>query len=281
MFLSIENGECLMANDTIVINELKIKPIDIFMYVPPIVWKGDCVGHIGKNDTFFWVLEGECFLNIENEYSIIRPGQLAFLPKGKMRSYTHVSEHFSMYEMAFSAEADEKNLMDILGLCEHSFVVNIPEKETMSKLFENSFRKELYKDPIYDVGWCSNILSIIKYYAEAHRSQSKKNSELFAPVIKYMKDNMKTLIKTEDLCTLVYMQPTYFIRRFKEFFSIPPQSYLAHLRLCKAMELLASTEYSIDKISEEVGISDSSYFARVFKKSCGISPSEYRNAFKH
>ena len=73
----------IVANNTIAINELSVKPIDMFLYSPPLVWKGDRVGHIGINDTFFFVLEGECFINIDNEYSIIRPGQLAFLPKGR------------------------------------------------------------------------------------------------------------------------------------------------------------------------------------------------------
>ena len=89
-------------------------PEALYLYVPPIVWKGDSVGHMGEYDLFFWVLEGECFLRIDSQNYIIRPGQLAYLPKGKMRAYTHASERFSMYEMAFSATSDAKNLMETL-----------------------------------------------------------------------------------------------------------------------------------------------------------------------
>jgi len=269
-----------MANKTIVINELNLKPIDIYLYVPPMVWKGDCVGHIGKNDTFFFVLEGECFLTIDNEYSIIRPGQLAFLPKGKKRAYTHVSERFCMYGMAFSAQSDGKNLMQILNLTEENFVVDIENKEEMSAFFENSYRVELFKDPLYDVTWCANIMNIIKTYARAHRNHSEKNSKLFKPVLLYMKNNLTKQIKTEELSSLVYMQPTYFTRRFKEVFGIPPYTYFLRLKLYKAMELLVSTNESIERISSYVGITDTSYFARMFKKNCGVTPTEYRNAFR-
>lgn len=269
-----------MANDAIAINEFKVRLIDVFMYVPPIVWKGDCIGHIGKNDTFFFVLEGECFLVIDDEYSIIRPGQLAFLPKGKKRAYTHASEHFCMYEMAFSANGDGQNLMEILGLTQSNFVVDVPEKEKMCSLFENSFRKELFKEPIYDVSWCANVLNIIKCYAESHKKSNEENADLFEPVLSYMKNNLKKNIKTSDLSSLVYMQPTYFIRRFKDTFGLPPSAYLTRLKLYNSMKLLISTNESIEHISEMVGISDTSYFARMFKKHCGSTPTEYRRAFR-
>lgn len=269
-----------MANETVVINKLSVKPIDVLLYVPPIVWKGDCVGHIGINDTFFFVLEGECFLSIDNEYSIIRPGQLAFLPKGKKRAYTHVSEKFCMYEMAFSAQADDKNLMEILGLSKSDFVVDIANREEMSALFENSCRRELFKNPLYDVTWCANIMNIIKIYAESHRKLSKKNSELFKPVLSYMNNNLTKQIKTEEMSALVYMQPTYFIKKFKECFGLPPSAYFSRLKLYKSMEFLVSTNDSIEHISARVGITDTSYFARMFRKNCGITPTEYRNAFR-
>ena len=105
-----------MADNLISKDGIHIIPKETAIYVPPMVWKGDPIGHIGTNDTFFFVLEGECFLKVESEYSVIKSGQLAFLPKGKMRSYTQVSNAFSMYEMSFSANVGERNLMEIFGM---------------------------------------------------------------------------------------------------------------------------------------------------------------------
>ena len=91
-----------MDNCKIKLKEITIRPEAIYLYVPPIVWKGDPLGHIGEKDLFFWVIEGECFLKIDNQNYIVHPGQLAYLPKGKMRTYTHVSERFTMYEMSLN-----------------------------------------------------------------------------------------------------------------------------------------------------------------------------------
>lgn len=262
------------------IEELLINPYDVFMYIPPIIWKGDCIGHIGSRDTFFWVLQGECFLNVDNQYFLVRPGQLAYLPKGKFRAYTHASETFCMYEMAFNATMNGQDLMEALHLTSSDFVVDIPQKEEMNHLFENAYRKELFRNPIYDLAWCANTINIIRLYTEARQKYVHSSHHDFQPVLQYMKEHLCHAITTDELSELVHMQPNYFIRRFKSSYGLPPIAYHARLRLYKAMELLASTEDSIDEISHAVGMEDTSYFARFFKKHCKITPSEYRNTFR-
>jgi len=263
-----------------VIKDLNIRPLGIFMYLPQITWKGDPTGHIGENDVFFWVIEGECFLLIDDEASIIHPGQLAYLPKGKKRMYTHASERFAMYEMAFSAEANGMNLMELLGLTEKNFVVDIENREEMSSYFEKSHYTEMFRNPLYDVEWCANILNIIKEYAKAHSAIEGKDSEQFEPVIKIMTESVDRRITIEEFASVMYMQPTYFIRKFKKAFGISPQGYFSRLKLFRAMNLLVSTKLSVEEIANKTGMNDASYFSRFFKKHCGLTPVEYRNAFK-
>ncbi len=262
------------------LEELSVKPVEVSLYVPPIVWKGDSVGHIGLNDIFFWVLEGECFVSIDSQSYIVRPGQLAYLPKGKMRAYTHASERFSMYEMAFVARANGEELMPLLGLDTQNFVVDIPNKEEMSALFETSHRKELFKNPLYDVAWCANIINIIRIYAEERQKLSGEDTLLFRPVLEYMAQNIDKTAKNEELARLVFMQPTYFIKRFRAAYGIPPMAYFNRMKMYKAMGLLAGTTLTVEEIARKVGIFDTSYFARIFKKYCSIPPTRYRAEFK-
>lgn len=262
------------------LDELTLKPETIYLYVPPIVWKGDSVGHIGERDLFFWVVEGECFLRIDNQSYIIRPGQLAYLPKGKVRAYTHASERFTMYEMAFSATTKGKSLMEELGLTESDFVVDIQDKEEMSALFENSHHKEMFKSPIYDIAWCANIANIITIYAKERAKQHNGEAKTFKSVLEYMSQNIGRSIKLEELAALVYMQPTYFIKRFGEIFGVPPLYYFNRMKIYKAMGLLSGTDLSIEEISKQLGIRDTSYFTRMFKKHCSLPPTAYRAEFR-
>lgn len=275
--MSVDNKP-LWGNE-FTLDDVTVKPVGVWIYTPPIVWKGDRVGHIGYNDNFFFVLERECYLNVNGHSCIIREGQLAFLPKGKMRAYTHISERFVMYEMAFSARAGERNLMDYLGLCDDNYVVTIGDKRRMCAYFEDYCRKEMQRDPLFEIGWCSAILAIIREYAEERRKLTTGDGKVFAPVIKYMTENLDSPIKTGELAAVLFMQTTYFIRRFGEVFGMSPQSYLTKLRMSRAMELLSSTDMPIEKIAGSVGIPDTSYFSRVFRKHCGTTPGTYRATF--
>ena len=262
------------------VSEVSVIPGTVSLYVPPIVWKGDSVGHIGPRDLFFWVTEGECFLRIDNQNYIIHPGQLAFLPKGKLRAYTHASPRFSMYEMSFEAVADGHDLMKVLNLTEGNFVVDISDKEKISSLFESSNRKELYKDPLYQVVWCANILNIIQIYSSERKKITSATNAVFKRVLEFMSENLGNSVTVEQLAAIACMQPTYFVRRFRETYGMPPVYYFNRMKVYKAMGLLAGTDMAIEQIAKEIGIYDTSYFSRMFKKHCNLTPSEYRMEFK-
>lgn len=269
-----------MLDSIFKLSELSIRPIRLALHVPPEFWKGDRLGHIGENDVFFYVVEGECFLSIDSQSSVVHAGQLAFLPKGKRRAYTRVSATFSMYEIAFSAQVNGADLMKELGLCEGDFVVDVADCEGMKSYFEDSSRVELQKNPIYDIGWCANIMNIIKEYVIGRQKRTLEEEVLFQPVLRYMRENIGRQIGNEELAAVAFMQTSYFIRRFKKAYGLPPHTYLAKMRMNRAMELLASTTLSIDSIAKSVGVPDVSYFSRMFKKHSGIAPTAYRAAFR-
>ncbi len=268
-----------MSYNLIKTEGINIVPIYTAVYVPPMLWKGDAVGHMGDNDVFFWVLEGECYIRVDSEYSVIKAGQLAFLPKGKMRAYTQVSETFALYEISFSATVGGENLMKLFGLTDGDYVVNIDDKKEMSALFEKSYRAEFNKNPLYDISFCGNILNIINIYCKKRQEHSAGGRAFFRDVVKYMEEHLSEQVRVEDLSAIVYMEPTYFIRKFKKEFGLPPLTYFIGMKMNKAMQYLSSTDLSVEEISRLIGINDVAYFSRLFKKSCNISPSEYRKTF--
>jgi transcriptional regulator GlxA family with amidase domain len=65
---------------------------------------------------------------------------------------------------------------------------------------------------------------------------------------------------------------------FKIETGLTPSEYLARLRMDKARQLLKTTFLSIKQIMAAVGYNSKSYFAKHFKRHCGVTPSEYRLA---
>lgn len=257
---------------------LQLRPLRTNLYLPPIRWRGDPTGHLGGHDTFFWVVRGECYVMIGSESFIVKAGQLVFLPKGKMRTYSTLSEDLIMYEMNFSAYMDGEIWSHRLGI-ESGYVVDIADAQVVSRWFEDSVRHEMNRGILFEMTWCTNLCNIICAYA-AEWKKTFRQTEAFRTVLRCMDDHIGESLTIETLAAAACMQPTYFIRRFREAFGVTPIVYFNKLKVYRAMTLLSSTDYSLQKIAERVGIGDAAYFSRVFKKYCGVSPTGYRSLFR-
>ena len=75
------------------------------------------------------------------------------------------------------------------------------------------------------------------------------------------------------------MSVSWFIRNFKEYTGSTPTQYLLSLRISNAQSLLESTSYQVAEIADIVGYSNPLYFSRLFKKQCGVTPTEFRKQF--
>ena len=83
-------------------------------------------------------------------------------------------------------------------------------------------------------------------------------------------------ISIEEYARSRGMSVSWFIRNFKDYAGSTPAQYLLSLRISNAQSLLESTSYNVMEIAEIVGYNNPLYFSRLFKKQCGVSPTEYR-----
>jgi transcriptional regulator GlxA family with amidase domain len=75
------------------------------------------------------------------------------------------------------------------------------------------------------------------------------------------------------------MESRTFHRRFRNATGHTPSDYLQRLRIQKACELLETSATTIDHIAGNVGYLDVPSFGKLFKKTIGLSPGEYRKRF--
>ena len=66
-------------------------------------------------------------------------------------------------------------------------------------------------------------------------------------------------------------------RKLKSAMGITPQDLLSEARIKHASRLLLESDLTIAEVSYASGFADPKYFSRCFKKSTGMSPSEYKN----
>ncbi|WP_423236561.1 helix-turn-helix transcriptional regulator [Clostridium magnum] len=91
-----------------------------------------------------------------------------------------------------------------------------------------------------------------------------------------MKNNYSWSIKVTDIANYIGVNRSYLYTLFMKSTGISPQQYLNTFRISRAKELLTLTDLSIEAISLSCGYRDPLGFAKAFRQSIGVSPSNFR-----
>lgn len=92
----------------------------------------------------------------------------------------------------------------------------------------------------------------------------------------YMHTHYAEPISRGDVASYVGLSERHLTRRFGQAMGVTPINYLNRYRIRQAKALLEEGEKNITEVAMEVGFSDSSYFARVFRHEAGIAPRAYQ-----
>ncbi len=98
--------------------------------------------------------------------------------------------------------------------------------------------------------------------------------------IEHIADHHREAISIKELATIANMSESNFYAVFKKHKGVSPIAFLNNYRLSVAAEKLTDTSLTVGEIGYSVGINDSLYFSKLFKKTYGISPKEYRAVYK-
>ncbi|HET9205530.1 MAG TPA: AraC family transcriptional regulator, partial [Burkholderiaceae bacterium] len=91
-----------------------------------------------------------------------------------------------------------------------------------------------------------------------------------------MHDDCARAWTLEDLAQHAGLSRTSLAERFRAAMDDTPLAYLRTVRMQRAMHLLADTEHHLERIAGEVGYQDAFSFSKVFKRTTGVSPREFR-----
>jgi AraC family transcriptional activator of pobA len=88
--------------------------------------------------------------------------------------------------------------------------------------------------------------------------------------------NLHIIHRVSEYASMLYCTPNHLNKAVKLITGKTPSEWISESLVLEAKTLLYHSRQSIGEIAAEIGINDSSYFSRLFKKHEGISPLEYR-----
>jgi transcriptional regulator GlxA family with amidase domain len=92
----------------------------------------------------------------------------------------------------------------------------------------------------------------------------------------YMRSDLSTNVRLEDVASLLGLSPAHFSRAFKQCTGLSPHQWRLSERLEQARRLLVESPHTIAQVAVSTGFSDQAHFTRVFRRIYGVTPAVWK-----
>lgn len=122
---------------------------------------------------------------------------------------------------------------------------------------------------------------IYTHMAECELPQIIKNEHALQirmqKMLSFINENYNREISLNDIAQSASISKSEASRCFQSYLGTSPVNYLLNYRIQKAMQLLRTSEMTVEAISLECCFGSSAYFCKLFRSRTGMTPKQYRS----
>ena len=198
-------------------------------------------------------------------------GDILFLPKGIVYSGVSLSELNSFYVIDFDCTAGNPAI-PFLPLQIKSAPPEIERDfERVAALWNST-------EPTRNLQCRAGIYKLLSKVYEYNNNLSGSRHEYVVEAIKYIRDHFADPgFYVKQIAESIHVSESHLRRLFINDLGLSPIEYLQTCRIEHAKEMLLYSFDSLGTIAEKCGYSSLFYFSKIFKKTVGLSPKEYRS----
>ena len=249
----------------------------------------------------YYVKEGQAMLHFSNKSVHLCPGHLYIIPAYTLHScecdgpfthyYLHVYEGFKnemnmMERYDFPTEVaggnDEERILQ--RMCEQLPHAELPESNPQAydnATYLSSFIERFRDMPLWQkMELRGAILMLFSRFMQQAVPHVWTNDDRMKRVLDYIHSNIGRTVDNDELANVACLTKPYLIRVFKREFHTTPIQYINRKKVEHAQLLLYTTDMPVKEIAYALGFSDHSYFIRMYRKTLGITPQEYREQMR-
>jgi AraC family transcriptional regulator len=125
--------------------------------------------------------------------------------------------------------------------------------------------------------------ALVDSHAVQRRSQRRYRGGLGAPRLRRIQElvqaNMEGELTLDEMSQSVGLSTAHFSQMFRQSTGESPHQFVLRNRVERAKEMLQAAEMRVLEVAVACGFKTQQHFARVFRRVCGVSPTEYRHEF--
>jgi len=126
-------------------------------------------------------------------------------------------------------------------------------------------------------GATANLLGLLYSAQQAQPAAETQNTNVIEAAIARIQNEYAGDLNMKSLARELGVSYRWFRGTFAAHTGLGPHQYLLELRLVRARNLLAETEFSVKEIAMQTGFEDEHYFSRLFQQKLNLTPSQWRS----
>jgi len=132
--------------------------------------------------------------------------------------------------------------------------------------------------PLYLQEMVYRVLQREQYARLLSLAAAESASNPVSAVLEYVRSHLSELLTVADMADLVRLSPSAFAHLFRDVTGRSPYQFVKEMRLDRARELLVDGDFTVARISKEVGYASVSHFISEFRGRFGVTPRAYYDA---
>lgn len=233
------------------------------------------------DDLLIYCFAGRGKIQTNHWQGSIQSGELLLLPRGASHKYqADKADPWSIYWCHFSGDLADEYIAN-MDYNDSEPVRKIGESPALKAQFQallnETSRGYNERALLYAANMLKQLLTYIARCLTEIETVSGKHRFDLEKVQAYMLQHLDQPIDLDTLAELTNLSKYHFSKRYSEATGIAPIKHLIQMKMEYARYLLETSNMTIQDIAYRVGYTDNLYFSRLFNKSTGCSPRNYRN----
>ncbi|MBN2712821.1 MAG: helix-turn-helix transcriptional regulator [Planctomycetes bacterium] len=160
------------------------------------------------------------------------------------------------------------------------YTIGADEFNSLAKRIKSEVTAKAYNGGLLLHARLVELLALITRQSPEGIQPSSRALEIVRESLSYIESNLRHPLTVELLAEHVHLSASRLAHIFKEHTGKSPLRYVNDLKIERACKLMLYSDMNVSQVAEYYGFSSVHYFSRLFKKTCGVNPTEFLSRFR-